>query len=251
MLPLAAALLSCDLFPATVTVPVVVPRTPPAWEAAWGPAHFTLSWRFAGGSEAHAAPVAAGERVHITLPRLPPVALRAQAVWVEGGGPALEPGDRLATAGAVWPFDATSSGRRRCERSVSLSFACGPTAEVTWRLLEAGVDLRRFSADRLSAEIADRLPADPWALDIERVVRAIGDGAMRVTYVRPVATKEVSLTVPPGIWFRASPFAEPVTGDAGMPPLPVGVTVLWASSHRRLVVDVDERGRAWLAETVR
>lgn len=251
LLPLTASLLSCDLLPTTVTVRVTAPATPPAWETAWGPASFVVSWRSAAESHTSSAVMPAGEQTHVTVPRLPPVAIRAEAIWPDDRGPALAAGERLAGAGGVWPFDLQDAGSPSRDQVLHLSFDSGPAAEVTWRLLEAGVDIRRFSVDRLSAEIAERLPDDPWELDIDRVVTAVAEGAMRVTYVRPVASRPVSVAVPAGIWYRASPFARPVTGEGGMPPLPVGVTVLYASTNRRLVVDVDERGRAWLAETPR
>ncbi len=251
LLSLVASLFSCDLLPTTVTVEVIAPAMPPVWETVWGQARFVVSWRSAAEAHTHSAVVPAGGQIHVTVPRLPPVAVRAEAVWTDGGGPALVAGERLATAGGVWPFDAQDSGSAGPQQTLQLSFHAGPAAEVTWRLLEAGVDIRRFSVDRLSAEIGERLPEDPWDLDIDRVVRAVADGAMRVTYVRPVATRDVSLWVPPGTWYRASPFARPVRGEASMSPLPVGVTVLYGSTDRRLVVDVDDRGRAWLAETSR
>ncbi len=251
LLPLTAALLSCDFLPTTVTVRVTAPETPAVWEAVWGPARFAVSWRSAAGGHTSSAVIPAGGQTYITVPRLLPVAVRAEAVWPEDRGPALAAGERLATAGGVWPFD-VEDARSPCQDQIlHLGFDSGPAAEVTWRLLEAGVDIRRFSVDRLSAEIADRLPDDPWELDIGRVVTAVAGGAMRVTYVRPVAARDVSLAVPEGRWYRFSPFADPVTDTGGMLTLPVGVTVLYGSTDRRLVVDVDERGRAWFAQTPR
>ena len=259
LVPLLVSAFSCALLPTETTVVLSLPRTPSRWEAVWGPAQFRVSWRSADGSGSLEEPVAAGGSVRITVPRLPPVAIRAEAVWSQGGGPSLAPGERLGTAGGMWPAglgatgggDARATGGRGerggCQgrRVVPLTYASGPAAEVAWRLLEAGVDLRRFSFERLLAEIADRLPEDPWSLDVDRVVSAVADGAMRVSYVRPVATREIRIAAPEGIWYPGSPFAAPVPGGSPWPALPVGVTPFYSGDGRRLIVAVDERGRAW------
>ena len=244
LVPLILSVFSCAVLPTSTTVRLVLPGTPPRWEAAWGPAQFRISWRSADGWGSLDEPIAAGERVRISVPRLPPVAIRAEAVWTHGG-PFLAPGERLRTAGGVWPAGLGGNGSRDERGVVVLTYASGPAAEVAWRLLEAGVDLRRFSLDRLVAEIADKLPDDPWSLDIDRVVSAIAGGAMRVSYVRQVATKELQILAPEGDWHPSSPFAGPFRAGASWPALPVGVTPFYSADGRRLIVEVDERGRAW------
>ncbi len=243
--PLVLSVLSCAVLPTTAAVRVLAPHTPRRWEEAWGPAQFRISWRSADGSGALEEPVAAGERVRISVPRLPPVAIRAEAIWIRDGGPFLAAGERLRTAGGVWPAELRGDGSRGERGVVALTFASGPAAEVAWRLLEAGSDLRRFSFDRLVTEIADRLPDDPWSLDIERVVSAVANGAMRATYVREIATKDVRILAPDGVWHPGSPFAGPYLAGAPWPALPVGVTPFYSADGRRLIVEVDERGRAW------
>ncbi len=205
------------------------------------------------------------------LPRTPPVAVRATPRWdggptasslptpesrpsrpaahtdgAPGSGPARAEGDQRATAGAVWTGAAAGGGAWSSgPTEIVLCFETGATTEAVRRLLAAGVDLRDFSVARLVAESAERLPEDPWSLDIERVVTAIGARSMRETYVRPRATNPVSLTAPPGRWHGFSPFGRPVEGAERWPDLPVGVSVFSSEDGRRWIVEVDDEGRAW------
>jgi len=116
---------------------------------------------------------------------------------------------------------------------------------VLWRLMDAGVDLRAFSVERLLAEIAARLPDDPWSLDLELVAAAVAARSMRARYVRPPERYAVALRAPPGRWYGFSPFARPVSGGEAWGELPEGVTPFYSAGGRRLVVVVDPKGRAW------
>jgi len=245
--------------------------TPSAWEAAWGPARFEVDWRSAADAAIVPGLYPGGSSIVVDLPRTPPVAVRATPRWDggpaarsaptpesrrlrpvahacggSGSGPALAEGDQLATAGSVWTGAAAHGGAWFTGRpEVVLGFETGATSEAVRRLLAAGVDLRDFSVARLVAESAERLPEDPWSLDIERVVAAIGARSMRETYVRPRATNPVSLTAPPGRWHGFSPFRRPVESAERWPDLPAGVSVFYSEDGRRWIVEVDDEGRAW------
>ena len=235
-------LASCELLPTTTVVVLALPPTPEPWESAWGEATFRLSWRSAGSRGGIDAPVAPGQAVRVEIPRTAPVVFRADPVWSRAAGqpsPALAPGERLAWAGAVWP--AGLEGRRR----LRLRFESGSAAAVLWRLMDAGVDLRSFSVERLLAEIAERLPGDPWSLDVERVTAAIAAGSMRASYVRPPPRYAVDLAVPPGRWLACSPFRPAVSGGGVWGELPRGITPFYSADGRRVIVEVDAAGRAW------
>ncbi|HKJ85427.1 MAG TPA: hypothetical protein VKA06_05090, partial [Spirochaetia bacterium] len=89
-------------------------------------------------------------------------------------------------------------------------------------------------------------PEDPWALDVGRVAAAIADGAMRETYIRSPELHPVALDVPEGVWHGWSPFVAPVGGGSAWPDLPVGVSPFHSSDGRRVIIDVDDEGRAWI-----
>lgn len=246
------AVLSCELsaFPAPVTLTLAT--TPAAWEAAWGPARFEIDWQSAAAAATVPGLHAGGSSVVVELPRTPPVAVRATPRWDGAApGPALAAGERLGTAGAVWTGAPPSGGRDwfACGPELELAFRTGATTEVVQRLLAAGVDLRDFSVARLVAESAQRLPDDPWSLDVERVVTAIGARSMRETYVRPRATTPVKLVAPAGRWYGFSPFWRSVGDGERWPDLPVGVSVFYSADGRRWIIDIDEEGRGWQGES--
>lgn len=249
----ALVVLSCGYTPSTVSVRLALLATPSAWETAWGPARFEVDWQSSGSAATVPGLHDAGSSLVVDLPRTPPVAVRATPRWGYAQPasaperPALAAGDRLATAGAVWT-GATGGDWFEGRPRLVLGFETGATAEAVRRLLAAGVDLRDFSVARLVAESAERLPDDPWSLDVERVVSAIGARAMRETYVRARPTTPVALAAPPGRWYGFSPFRGPIAGGERWPDLPAGSNVFYSADGRRWIVEVDGEGRAWQRE---
>jgi hypothetical protein len=234
--------LSCELVPVTVRVEVELPQTPVLWRETWGEASYEVHWTAAGDGEPVAGSLPAGSRVTVEIPRRSPVAVRAVPVW-DGSGPAGGPGEPMAIAGALWP--AGSESVRYGSNSLVLSFRDGPAAQIVHRLHHAGVDLRGFNAARLLVEIRERLPDDPWAIDLERIVQAVGTRSMRASYIRAPELHETGLVAPPGRWLPCSPFSVPTSGGERWPPLPVGVSSFHSDDGQRWVVDVDADGRGW------
>lgn len=250
-MPALLLLASCELLPVTIPVEVVLPETPAAWEAAWGPAVFELVWQAAGGARTIAGTHGAGSTVTIDIPRLPPVAIVALPRWTAAG-------ETMLGAGSVWPGlaadrprAAPTDGERPGGERLVLTFEDGPVAEVLRRVMAAGADVGDFSVSRLAGEIRERLGEDPWALDVEKVVSAIASRAMRESYVRARPAEATGLVAPPGTWLAPSPFVDPVASDGATlwPPLPVGLSVFYSSNGRRWLVDLDEEGRAWQGES--
>ena len=246
---LGACLAACALSPADeVTVAVTLPRTPAHWETEWGPAAFavTVVPAPAGddcGSCAGGVVHPPGARLALTLPKRPPVAILAAPVWPDGG-PALVGEESLRPAGALWPNHLTAAGGRA---ELVLSFERGVVAWVRSVAWEAGLDDRGFNYDRFEAELAAALPDDPWQIDLRLVLGALARRSMRRSYLRSPALVEVVLPAPPGTWLSPSPFAPPLAGGAPPGALPFGVTAFYSGDGRRLVVDVDAKGRAWMA----
>ncbi len=262
--------LSCELVPTTLRIEIAVPPTPAHWESAWGPARFSISWYSPVASRDRVAVADSGAHAVIEVPRVHPVAILATPEWPPGAGPALATGETLYPAGAVWPE--TGVRERRAAHGlwgsnvVAPAFERGPAAEVVRRVVAAGADLRTFSVARLQAEIHDRLPDDPWLLDVDRVAAAIARDEMRVSYVTEKERHPGVVDLPAGEWLRRSPFVGAIEGGTGRTPgpeeaeaaaaetepverepieLPVGVTVFYSGDGRRLIVGVDAEGRVW------
>jgi hypothetical protein len=66
---------------------------------------------------------------------------------------------------------------------------------------------------------------------------------MRVSYVRQKDMLEMSLQVPDGIWFGASPFSVPLAGGWQRMSVLPGITPFYDNTGRRMVVEVDDVGR--------
>jgi len=132
--------------------------------------------------------------------------------------------------------------------SVRLTFEDGPLALIMARAAAAGADIRAFNWERLRASIDDVGLPDPWDLDTDRIIAAICGRSMRTTYVRSRDLDEVTVDIPPETWLPPSPFADPLTGGTTLLRLPHGLSVFPGKSGR-LLIDVDERGRAWVGAT--
>lgn len=237
LMSLVPAVFSCGHPFTSVAVSLMLPPLPDRWETAWGPASFSVSYVSPVGGETLASRIAPESAAVIEVPRVTPIAIVATPVW-----PAHRE-VRLAGAAAIWPVADGPRGTRRSP--LPLRYEDAPAAEVVVRLLAAQVDLRRFNVERLVREIHERLPGDPWRLDVERVVEAIAARGMRASYVRAVEAHETGLVAPPGRWHAPSPFAPPVPGGTAWPPLPAGLAVFLSDDGGRATVVVDDEGRGW------
>jgi len=237
----------CALPGQTVNVLVNLPDTPELWVAAWGPSGYRIHWQ-AYPTVSGAVDVDPGVgAVVLKLPMATVVPLLAWPVW-ETGGPAFEPTEMLRPAGGVWVGDTVSADSASpAVAGLSLTFENGPAGFVLNRAAGYGADIQAFNHERLIAEIPVRLSGDPWLLDTDRIVRALCEQAMRVSYIREASLMEVSLEVPDGRWYGASPFGEPMNGGTLDHRARVGLTAYYDDRGRRLVVVVDEEARAWCA----
>ena len=236
LVTVASAVLGCALPRQTVDVLVTLPDTPKPWADAWGQCGYRIHWQ-AYATVSGAVDVDPGvEAVMLELPKATVVPVLAWPVW-GAGGPAYEPTEMMRAAGGIW------SGAE----SIHLTYECGPAAFVLNSAAGRGADIQVFNHERLTAEISARLPEDPWLLDTDRIVRALCERSMRVSYIREASLTDVSLEVPDGTWYGASPFEEPMKGGPHDHSARVGLTPYYDDRGRRLVVVVDEEARAWCA----
>ncbi|MEE8441343.1 MAG: hypothetical protein V3S41_06450, partial [Spirochaetia bacterium] len=229
----------------TVDVLVTLPDTPDPWVDAWGQAGYRIRWQ-AYATVSGAVDVEPGVKaVILELPKATVVPVLAWPVW-EAGGPALEPTETMRPAGGVWsgdgawPDDEGGGG-------FHLSFENGPAVFVLNSAAGRGADVQAFNRVRLIEEISARLPDDPWLLDTDRIVRALCERSMRVSYIREAALTDVSLEVPDGTWYGTSPFGEPMEGGLLDRSVRAGLTPYYDDRGRRFVVVIDEEGRVWSA----
>ena len=108
---------------------------------------------------------------------------------------------RLSPAGALYPLDLAADGE-----SLELSWEHGPAAEVLQALVREDFDVSLVNGERLLAEMHARSGGDPYCLDLTHLAARLPSGEFRVTDIRPLPAREVSLEVPPGTWFLGSPF---------------------------------------------
>ena len=235
---LATTLFGCDFaVDQTVDVTLDLPALPDAWRPFSG-AVYRLSWTGpagAGAPSSGAAPGSSGfspgTRVVVALPRSVPIAVLATPDVA---------GALLAPAGAIWPLQLTD------DNVLPLRFAEGPAATVLTLARERGADLEHFAVSRLAATIRAQLPDDPWQLDVARLAQKIAERGMRESYIRAAERYPVGAAPPSGTWYGYSPFAAPVTPETGWPPLSVGVHRFGSADGRRIYVEMDGEGRAWV-----
>ena len=224
-----------------IEIRLAIPETPASWSEIWGPARFHVTWWSFGANGSHAVALESAEEISLMIPRGEVVAICAWPRWPSP--PNETSSDQLRPAGAV--VSPPRQLRRAYDPAIPLSFEDGPLALVLSRAAAAGADIRAFNWERLGAAIQSEVGQDLWLLDTERLIRAICERSMRITYVRNRELKHVEVDIPDGRWISSSPFAPPVRGGRQQMSLPVGVSVFY-SARGRLLISVDDRGRSWV-----
>ena len=160
-------------FPKIPELPVFRDGTDLFWDVEW--------WN--GGRSNKAEYPADSKRMHLPfVPGGTGTVVVLSTLTDERGEFALLPAGGMFTAGE-------SGGLRWRDGSVTM---------VVRELLRRGTPLELINADRLYAEAAWRLGADPWLLDRERVTGALLAYRMRASLLTPMETETVTVTVPAG-----------------------------------------------------
>lgn len=219
----------CNLAAPDRAVLLVMPEPAQIWTDCWGEPQYRVE--IAGRTIGSFAP---GQAVEVRLNAGTAVGILAYPEW---GRP---PCDSFYPAGAVWPFAAVDDADGRVERwgramVVRLSYQDGPIAMLVVRMHQAGIPAVRWNLARLRDEVRGRASDDPWMIDWQRVVEAIGADAMRANYLDPVDPPTASVELPPGIWVSPNPFAAPLIGTVD---LAYGYHRLYGVGGERLSLDV-------------
>lgn len=236
-LALVAAALSCTLAADGLSAVVELPDPPPAWSDADG-------WELSVDGGSSWAPVPAGGRLVVGLPRSRPAFILARARFGPG---------RTEAYGAVWPQDAVDEGAGPLLR---LGAGAGWAAAVGIALASAGCNPGGFNLARLGREI-EAGAADPWRLDPYAVARAMVGGAFRADYLREPSPRDASLAgLPPPLRGRrlasASPRGEAlaVDGEGGAALRLGAVGARWLGFGYELSAGLSPEGEAvWAARS--
>ncbi len=172
----------------------------------------------------------------MTLPALPPhpawwneTHLVWEVWWVHdgGGGETRVPvttryievpvaGSGIVVAGAALVERGVSRSLRPAGcvvvpgRGGEFLWRLGPPAQVVRRLAANGIPPSVVNVERLAAEFAARVPADPWSVDLDRLAERIAAGEMRGSYIAGREPVGVIIDVPPGRYRSEDVLAEPV-----------------------------------------
>lgn len=178
-------------------VVVALPELPDAWTMVWGQAQYRICTH-----EAELGTGIPGERLTLSLPAGSVTPLLAYPFWDAGA-----PADERYPAGALWP-PVTEH-----DAPLALTFRDGPVASFVAIALRGGAGVAHLNLARLTAELHERSPDDPWAVDWQRVAEAVLAGRMRADLLEPARRRSYPVPFPPGTWLSANPFEGPRTGS--------------------------------------
>ena len=188
-LPPALALAAgCSWFSASLEVRVRLPEPPEHWLRAFPELAFEL-----------ASPQANPPRVGGPARSLEVLRLPRRANWPVLAYPWAR-GVRLPPAGGLYPLDLAADGE-----TLELSWEHGPAAEVLLWLAREGFDVSLVNGQRLLTEMLARSSGDPGSLDLGHLAVRLASGEFRVTDIRLLPSRELSLEVSPGTWFLDAP----------------------------------------------
>ena len=222
-------LVSCKAFWPVMAVTVSLPAFPAVWSGADA---WELDWRSmdALGETRVAAP---GDILVLFLPRTSSAAIRCKPVFGTARG---------LPYGAIWPLHADEEG------GLLLSPGRGLSAELAFRLYQAGFDAEGFNLRRFAAEAEERMP-DPWDSDLAGLARAVAEGRFRADYLRTLARTPLVVFGLPGVMAPDSPWGMVLQPDPqGQVALTASVGVhRWFGVNQELVVSVSPDGSSeWI-----
>ena len=222
-------LVSCRAFSPVMAVTVSLPAFPVAWSGAEA---WELDWRSLDtlGETRLACP---GETLVLFLPRTSSAAIRCKPVFGTARG---------WPYGAIWPLQVDAEG------AILLSPGGGLSAELAFRLYQAGYEAENFNLIRFAAEAELRI-SDPWESDLPGLARAAVEGRFRSDYLKTPARTQLVVLGVSGVMAPASPWGTVLQPDPqGQVVLtaPVGVH-RWFGVDQELVVSIPSAGSPeWL-----
>jgi hypothetical protein len=223
---------SCgDSFPSRY-IPVL-PDVPSSWVSLLGEPHWRLEWLDSDGRE-KISDISPGGGAVIEIPVTWTNPVTAWPYWPDKN---MIPG-HFKPAGALFPFDVDGDRLR-------LTWEAGPDA-VFYRELAVAAgnnsskkpayfDWPRFrSLFQLETTNAD-VRKDPWLVDWRSLAERTASSSFNQRRLTPEAPQSITIPVPAGPWYGASPFAEPLyfdfeEGETPVFPVRTGINV-WVSAE--------------------
>ena len=221
------------------------PDLPDSWAALLGEPNWRVEWFDSGGKKQMADILAEGSGKQGLKIELPVTWANPVSAWPYWPGFNLIPGI-FKPAGALFPFDVRGSRLR-------LSWEAGPDAFFYWELtraneenysrLPANFDWLRFRSLFKDDVLSEAVREDPWLINWRFVAERTISGTFDRRRLVPEAAKNKVIPVSAGIWFGASPFAQPLFFEENEPrTFPVrassGINV-WISEEGILRVNGD------------
>jgi len=205
----------CSWYSSSIEVCARLPEPPEHWRRAFPDLRY--EWESPGAGFPQAA----------TLPRgTATLRLPKQVNWPVLAYPRAR-GIRLPPAGGLFPLDLAADGA-----TLAMSWEHGPAAQVFLALAREGFDISLVNAERLLAEMLARSTGDPGCLDLGHLASRLASAEFRVTDIRPLPARELTLGLPPGTWFLDSPFRGAQVLQTGqaltLPAVPLGLHRLFA-----------------------
>jgi hypothetical protein len=226
----ACCFISCAPFGGDAELEAVMPQIPGHWAAAFPDLRFRLVICGRGENGGELDVPASASSVRIACPKAANTAVLAYPESARAGG-------FLRPAGALYPLDVRRDGARDV---LSFTWEAGCSAWILSRLRELGFDTSLVNATRLRAELASH--PDPWALDVQKIVEKLAEGAFTAYDIDSLPSRDVQLQPGKGNWFLESP-ASSVTACADgdtlvLPCLSVGMHALFSDQGGRIRISV-------------
>ena len=133
-------------------------------------------------------------------------------------------GMKLPPAGGVFPYHSSAEGQ------LTLSWEHGPLSLLLMKLELQGMSTGSLDLTRLEEEMRGICKSDPWILDLEHIAERLASGSFRVTDIKKLPEKEVTVFPGEGIWITESPFTG--TYESGMDG---AITVVLTHGYHRII----------------
>ncbi|MBN2441073.1 MAG: hypothetical protein JXJ04_06995 [Spirochaetales bacterium] len=184
----------CSFYSPNEEVTILMPDIPVQWELRFRRLSFCILYCDAAGVK-KSENLASGEiSCTIELPKLrnwPVIAIPFGDTFV------------LPSAGGFYSGEVDEKGSHH----LFLSWEHGFSASLLLDCSGQGLDITSFNIQRFSEEVLNRSGGDPWNLDYSYIAEKLIDGDFRVTSIKMLPGKDVSLFLGRGKWFFSSPFS--------------------------------------------
>jgi len=183
---------SCEYFRAIRDLTVELPRLPEPWKQCLRPDAFRVSFLDLRGSVCTRTAEGRQKLLEIETQKGFVIPVVAEPI-VDGL--------KLPPSGGLYPIDSDSDGR------LVLKWENGFVCVILLELARRGIALDFINTERLCNEIEARSRGDPFNLDKIKILESLASGKFRVTDIKPLPSRTVTLIPGAGTWITESPFS--------------------------------------------